>query len=57
MSPDDNTNANAEEQKTKKSDTFQDLSAAKVSGKDADKVKGGFNPQPDPPARGRAGSQ
>jgi hypothetical protein len=30
-------------------DAIEDLSAESITSKDAEQVKGGFNPQPDPP--------
>ena len=34
---------------------IEDLNAKKVTASDANKVKGGFNPQPDPPAKSDRG--
>ena len=48
MTPDDISNANEKEKNAAQSDAIQDLDA-NVDATDAKNVKGGFNPQPDPP--------
>jgi hypothetical protein len=39
---------NADQQSTQP-EAIQDLSSESITSKDAEQVKGGFNPQPDPP--------
>jgi hypothetical protein len=53
MSPDNTSKSDAEQTQAKKPESIKDLNDAKVSGKDADQVKGGFNPQPDTPGRSK----
>jgi hypothetical protein len=40
--------ASADQQATQP-DAIEDLSSESITAKDAEQVKGGFNPQPDPP--------
>ena len=53
MSPDNSSTTNQPNRKT--SERIEDLNAKKVAASDANKVKGGFNPQPDPPAKSDRG--
>ena len=48
MTPDDISNSNEQEKNAAEADAIMDLDA-NVDAADAKKVKGGFNPQPDPP--------
>ena len=47
MNPESNNPEN-EDPQIERTDAIEDLSSA-ISGDDASKVKGGFDPQPDPP--------
>lgn len=49
MRPDNTSNTNRPTGKS--SDKIQDLKEKNVKESDANRVKGGFNPQPDPPAK------
>lgn len=49
MSPDNTSKSNSGDQNAKKPESFQDLDDANVAADNDGSVKGGFNPQPDPP--------
>ncbi len=48
MTPDKYDRSMADQQATQP-DAIEDLSTESITSKDAEQVKGGFNPQPDPP--------
>jgi hypothetical protein len=45
----DNSDKSSADQQSAQPDQIEDLSPESLSGADAEQVKGGFNPQPDPP--------
>jgi hypothetical protein len=48
MTPENYDRSIADQQATQP-DAIEDLSTESITSKDAEQVKGGFNPQPDPP--------
>ena len=45
----DNSDPSMTDQQSAQPDAIEDLSTDALTSKDAEQVKGGFNPQPDPP--------
>ena len=50
----DNSKAVEKNEQKKQKPAIEDLTTPKVSDTDATRVKGGFNPQPEPPGRHRS---